>query len=146
MNMLYLNTELGYLLDTYFHKENWHDGKLNEQQAEEHFSQQLERDNITFMKGNEDDIVGYLEIYWLDNRQLGKIINRKFFDVLAEDLTKGDFVYVASAYLEPEFRNKGYIDDLKRMMKDKHKDHDYIGIIYEEQNRGTFKFYKKGEI
>ena len=66
--------------------------------------------------------------------------------MLAEDLTEGDFVYVASAYLEPEVRHKGYIYDLNRMMKEKHKDRDYVGIVYEDQNTGTFEFYKKGEI
>jgi len=137
---------IDYLIDTYKNKEDWHDTRMKDWQVKEHYQRQLGRGNIVFMYDDNDEPVGYLEIYWLDNKQLGKMINKKFFDVLAEDLTDGDFVYVASAYLEPEYRNKGYIYDLNRLMKDKHKDHEYVGIIYEEQNTGNFQFYKKGEI
>ena len=139
--------ELDYLVDTYMEKEDWHNGRLPNWAVKEHYKRQLTRNNVTFLTGAEDDIIGYLEIYWLDNQQLGKIINKKFFDVLAENLVHGDFVFVASAYIEPEHRNKGFIYDLNRKMKAKHKDRNYIGIIYEDaHNQGNFSFYKKGEI
>ena len=138
--------QLDYLIDTYLNKEQWHESRLEPWAAKEHYKRQLDRGNSKFLHGTDDEIVGYLEIYWLDSQQLGKIVNKKFFDVLAENLIDGDFVYVASSYLEKEYRGQGYIHDLNQDMKDKHKDRDYVGIIYEEHNTGSFKFYKKGEI
>lgn len=138
--------KLDYLIDTYNNKEDWHTTRMEHWQVKEHFRRQLTHDNVTFMTGTDDEIVGYLEIYWLNKYQAANVMNNKFFDVLEENLTEGDIVYVASAYLEPKYRGKGNIHDLNRMMKEKHKDRNYVGIMYEQHNTGTFKFYKKGEI
>lgn len=140
--------ELEYLLDTYFNKEDWHEERLSKKSAEIFYQRQLNEKNIVFLKSsNKEEILGYLEIRWLDQRQLGLVINQKEFHAFNENLTDGDFVFCSSAYIEPEHRNKGNLHRLNQMMKDQHAGRDYIGIIYEDGHKpGKFSFYKKGEI
>jgi len=140
--------ELDYLLDTYFNKEDWHKERLSPESAEVFYRRQLEEKNIVFLKSsNSEKILGYLEIWWLDKEQLGRIINQKEFNAFNEDLSEGKFVFVASAYIEEGHRNRKHLHRLNQMMKDQHKDRPYIGIIYENgHDTGNFKFYKKGEI
>ena len=140
--------ELKYLLDTYFNKEDWHEERLSKESAKIFYQRQLDEKNIVFLKSsNKEEILGYLEIRWLDKEQLDRIINQKEFNAFNENLTDGDFVFVSSAYIEPEQRNKGNVMKLNQMMKDQHADRDYVGIIYENGYKpGKFKIYKKGEI
>ena len=96
----------------------------------------------------ENDVpIGYLSIWWLDNDQASRLINKKPMHAADENITDGDIVYVSNAYLEERNRNQGNIKRLNQMMKDQHKDRDYVGIIYQDgYNKGEFSFYKKGEI
>ena len=139
--------ELDYLLDTYFNKEDWHTERLSRESAEIFYRRQLEQKNIVFLKSsNNEEIQGYLEIWWLDQRQLSLVTEGKEFHAFNEDLVSGDFVFAASAYLEPAYRNKGNLKKMIQMMKDI-QDHEHVGVVYEDgQNEGKFSFYKKGEI
>lgn len=137
--------DLDYLVDTYLNKEHWHQTKLSEEQSRAYFQKLLDNDNVVLMR-IEGKPVGYLSIWWLDQRQLTRLYNGEEFHAADENITDGDFVFVSGAYLEKKYRGKGNIKILNQMMKDTHKDKDYVGIVYEDAGKGKFVFNQKGEL
>ncbi len=139
--------ELEYLLDTYYNKEDWHEERLSPESAEVFYRRQLRKKNIVFLNSsNKEEPCGYLEIRWLDQEQLSRIINKQEFHAFDENLVDGDFVLVIAAYIEPNYRNKGNLMKLNQMIKEQHKDRDYVGVVYEDCKTGKFSFFRKGEI
>ena len=138
--------DIDYLVDTYLFKEDWHSTKLAEPLAREYFQKLIDSNNVVVMREGAEAI-GYLSIWWLDQDQIARKLNGKDVHAVDENITDGDFVFVSNAYVEPQHRNKKKINSLNQMMKDKHKDRDYVGIIYQNgYNKKEFSFYKKGEI
>jgi hemolysin-activating ACP:hemolysin acyltransferase len=136
--------DIEYLIDTYYNKETWHKTKLPKDTARKYFTKGLENGNIVILK--EEEPIGYLSVWFLDNEQAARVINRKPFHAADENITDGEIVYVANAYIEEEHRGKGNIRKLKEAMKQLHSDREYVGIIYRDSTNEKFSFYKKGEI
>jgi len=138
--------DLDYLVNTYLLKEDWHQSKLDEEQARVYFSKLIDGKNVVVMKEN-DVPIGYLSVWFLNNEQTSRVLNKQPMHAADENITDGDIVFVSNAFVEERHRNKGNINRLNQMMKDQHKDRDYAGIIYQDgYNKGKFSFYKKGEI
>ena len=138
--------DLDYLVDTYLFKEDWHQSKLSADFARDYFRKLISINNVVVLR-EDDEPVGYLSVWFLDKDQLARLINGDDFYALDEDITDGDFVFVSNAFIEHGKRNRGRINKLKNMMKENHKDRDYVGIIYQDgYHKELFSFYKKGEI
>ena len=138
--------DIDYLVDTYLFKEDWHSSKLSEPFARQYFQKLIDSNNAVVLREGAEPI-GYLSIWWLDQQQMADMINGKHVHAADANITDGDFVFVSNAYIEPQHRKKDNIKRLNQMMKDKHKDRDYVGIIYQDgHNKEEFSFYKKGEI
>ena len=139
-------SDLDYLLDTYLFKEDWHETKLSADFAKRYFSNLIEAEQVVVLR-EEGEPIGYLSVWFLDKEQLAKLLNGETFHAFDEDITQGDFVFVSNAFLEHGKRNRGRINKLKSMMKDNHKERDYVGIIYQDgYHKERFSFYRKGEI
>ena len=138
--------DIDYLVETYLTKETWHETKLSRDLAYQYFNKLIDGKNVVVMK-EEEKPIGYLSVWFLDNDQTSRLINKQPMHAADENITDGDIVYVSNAFVEERYRNKGNINRLNQMMKDQHKDRDYVGIIYQDgYNKGEFSFYKKGEI
>ena len=138
--------ELDYLLDTYYNKEDWHESRLPQAEAKQYYEEQIKNKNIEFLK-DKGKIVGYLEIWFLDKEQTERIIAGEFFDCLKENITDGLIAYVQTAYIEKEHRGKRNLMKLNKDLQYKHKDGDWVGIMYQDgHNKGSFTFHKRGEI
>ncbi len=139
-------SDLEYLLDTYYNKEKWHETKLPKDIGRTYFTKGLKDKNVVVLR-EADDIIGYISVWFLDNEQTARVISGQRFDAVDENITEGEIVFVANAYVENQFRHKGRIMELNQAMKDAHPDHEYVGIIFQDGfNKGKFSFYKKGEI
>jgi len=138
--------DIDYLVDTYILKEDWHNSKLPEEVARQYFHKLIDGKNVVVMRDG-DKPIGYLSVWFLDQEQLVRKLNGQPLHAVDENITDGDFVFVANAFIEERHRNKGNINRLNQMMKDQHEDRNYVGIIYQNgYNKGEFSFYKKGEI
>lgn len=138
--------DIDYLVETYLTKETWHKSKLSQELAYQYFNKLIDGKNVVVLKEDGKQI-GYLSVWFLDQEQLANLINKKPIHAVDENITDGDFVYVANAFVEKEHRNKDNISILNQMMKDQHPGRDHVGIIYQDgYNKGEFRFYKKGEI
>jgi hemolysin-activating ACP:hemolysin acyltransferase len=139
-------TDLEYITQTYYEKETWHETKLPKDIGRTYFTKGLENKNFVVLR-EEGLPIGYISVWFLDNEQTSRVISGQAFHAVDENITDGEIVFVANAYVEKEHRHNKKIMQLNQAMKDAHKTHDYVGIIFQDGfNKGKFSFYKKGEI
>lgn len=139
-------TDLEYITHTYYEKETWHETKLPRDIGRSYITQGLKDKNFLVLR-EEENIIGYISVWFLDNEQTSRVISGQRFDAVDENITNGEIVFVANAYVEEKYRHKGRIMQLSQAMKDVHKTHEYVGIIFQDGfNKSKFSFYKKGEI
>jgi hypothetical protein len=139
-------TDLEYITHTYYEKEHWHETKLPKDIGRAYFTKGLKNKNFVVYREN-DEIIGYISVWFLDNEQTARVISGQRFDAVDENITEGEIVFVANAFVEKKHRHKNQIMRLNQAMKDAHPDHEYVGIIFQDGfNKGKFSFYKKGEI
>ncbi len=116
------------MMDTYYKKEDWHDTRLTHKQAAIYFSRAIATKNIVFEQVD-GKIVGYLEIWRLDKDQLARIINDDNIDVLNENLTRGEFVFVNNMYVDEQYRGRSIARRIKRVMENINANYPYLGVI-----------------
>ena len=126
-----MRPKLTYMMNTYFNKEKFHRKLLSHNDAALYFSRAIATKNIVF-EVIDQNIVGYLEIWRLDKEQLAKIVNYENIDSLHENLTRGEFVFIAGLYIDKAYRRKSIVQKLKRKMEDIQSNHPYLGVVMDD--------------
>lgn len=101
------------LSHVYLEKETWHRSKLSWEDAVEYHQRLLDRGNIITVQDNER-LVGYAEIWRLNDEQLERVLGGGTLAADAEDVQTGCHAYVANIYIEPEYRHGEVFKLLKR--------------------------------
>ena len=95
------------LTKIYHNYEWWHKKKLEPDVARKYFKKLIQQGNIIYYEFN-NEILGYVEFWRIDFKQLGRIICHAPFCADGEDITSGDICYLANTWIHPDFRN-GYV-------------------------------------
>ena len=100
------------LVKIYLTEEGWHKNKMSEEEAHNYHKKMLERGNIlTYLE--DDEIVGYVEVWKINFEQFGKLICQVPFSGLYEDVSSGYIAYVANTWIKESVRNTKVIKILR---------------------------------
>jgi hypothetical protein len=133
------------LVDIYLNKELWHKTKLSPEIAKEFYEKLYNNGNI-IVELDGDKVVGYIEVWSLKYDDAVKILDDKPFHAMDEDISSGDYCYIASIYIDKEYRKKArnMVLTLKKKAE-KMNPQCSVVIINEQKRGGRYRFYKRGD-
>ena len=97
-----------------YQHEDWHKNRLIKAEADKYHTKLYALGNIATCYDN-DILVGYAEIWFLNHEQLGRIICGEHFSAYLEDVQNGYIAWLANIYIKPEYRKTQTL----RILRDK---------------------------
>ncbi len=85
--------------------EPWHKNKLSYEEAVEYHNRLLLQGNIIYSI-LDDKLEGYIEVWKIDYKQLGRLICASKFYVYDENITDGNVAYIANMWIKNEETRK----------------------------------------
>lgn len=113
------------LLEIYYDYEEFHKNKLLINEARRYFKDLLEKGNIVcvFVDGK---IVGYVEFWCVTLKQLQRIKEGEKFYPMDEDISRGNFAYVANMFIHEFYRKTWVVKKLVQDFNERIKHCEYI--------------------
>lgn len=132
------------LVDIYLNKELWHKTKLSPEIAREFYEKLYNNGNI-IVELDGDRVIGYIEVWSLKYDDAIKVIDDKPFFPMDEDISSGDYCYIASIFIEKEYRKqaRNMVLTLKKKAE-KMNPQCSVVIINEQKRGGRSRFYTRG--
>ena len=136
------------LVDIYLNKELWHKTKLTPEIAKEFYEKLYNNGNI-IVELDGDKVIGYIEVWSLKYDDAIKVIDDEPFFAMDEDISSGDYCYIASIYIDKEYRKQAkkscnMVLTLKKKAE-KMNPQCSVVIINEQKRGGRYRFYKRGK-
>lgn len=106
----------------YINFENWHKSKLSYRDSLDYHNKYIESGNIKYVEV-EGHLLGYIEIWFINDSQLNRLKNKELFFNYEEDLISGDIIYVANMWIHHQFRDGRVLRIFKNILRDMSKDY-----------------------
>jgi len=134
------------LTEIYLKEEDWHEAKLSVEESDGYFRKLLSQGNIFYI-ARKGTLLAYMEVWFVAKEQLAQIMEGKPFHGSEEEVEDGQYAYVNSIYVKPEFRHLGIVNRLHRMAHVSKRKNNLIAIILKEHKHGgRFRVFNiKGE-
>lgn len=94
----------------YFQNEDWHKNRLNYKEAIKYHQRYIDSGNIKYIECD-NALLGYIEVWFINEEQLDRIRNNENFYNYEEDLINGNIVYIANIWINNNFRNSIIFDE-----------------------------------
>ena len=129
------------LVEIYYDEEWWHLSKMPEKIAWEYHNHLFRQGNIQVV-AELGVVLGYYEVWFIDKKQLGRILLGEKFPADTENITDGNIAFLANAYIDKSFRNGRVFKLLYRRFMEQTKH--CTMISGEEQNHNCrFKVFRR---
>jgi len=115
------------LVDIYYRHEWWHKNKMEPATAFRYHTKLYNQGNVQCHE-EMGVLLGYYEVWFINEKQLGNIVIGRRFTADSEDITSGDIAYLANCWIDPNFRRGRVFKDLYlRFMEQTRKCRVYAG-------------------
>jgi hypothetical protein len=106
------------ITDIYLEKEDWHEKKLSRDEAIKYHKRLIEKGAIAY-EAKGDKVVGYMEVWRINAKQLNRIKHHEPFSAVTEDVNKGTIGFLANVWIDEKYRNNEVAKDFKKIWDDK---------------------------
>lgn len=92
------------------------------------------------------EVLGYVEMWFINFEQFGRIVCREEFIAPLENTTDGNICYLANTWIKPEYRNNCVYKKLKvKFFQISHKCDYFVGEALRKRTQ-PIKVFKKSEL
>jgi hemolysin-activating ACP:hemolysin acyltransferase len=116
----------------YFNFENWHKHRETLAGITNYHNEQIEKGNLRVYTEN-NELLGYYELWLIEQHQLERILNEERFIAPFEDTTHGDIAYLANLWVKNDDRKYRTMRELRKLFFEQTKH--CIGWIGHETKR-----------
>jgi len=111
--MLTLDNIAEQITDIYLNEEYWHEKKLTREEAIRYHKRLIEKGAIYYHEENEK-VVGYMECWRINAKQLNRIKHHESFSAISEDINNGTIGFLANVWINKQYRNNEVAKDFKK--------------------------------
>ena len=103
-----------------YKQEWWQKFNLSKEETDRYYGELILKDKIIYLY--EDEFVGYIEYWFVTEKQLEEIMNNETWSHMDNDIMNGDIAYIQAIWIKPKYRKDKIIDfTFKKMLFDKIK-------------------------
>ena len=140
-----MKTIVEQLNEVYFREEYWQSHNETPAGITNYHQIMLDKGNILCYVEN-GILLGYVEVWFINFEQFGRIICHEPFIAPLENVTDGNIAYLANTWIKPEYRNNSVYRKLKvRFFEISHHCEYFVGEALRKHTQ-PIKVFKKADL
>lgn len=141
-----LNTHTNHILDQiltdYYSPHYYSVNRVEKRQAVDYFELMLKNNNIVYLT-KDDKLTAWMETWYVNEEQMGRIVRYEYFTPEEEDVKSGDIAFIADLFINSTVRgNIRTIFKLKKLAEAVKMPR--VILLEEFKNQQKFKTFRGG--